>query len=134
MKLKRISKKVAREEYGVLTGGVNSMYDYYLREDGCVVDSGGDRRYIPPYEDGMYNAEVKITDANGKEVEYSRYSKLLECAKADAIRGIEINSHGCAHGELHISLVISKSGEYVDSDEWFADWNGKTVTAKEDVV
>lgn len=134
MKLKRISKKVAREQYGVLTGGVNSMYDYYLREDGCVVDSGGDLRYIPPYEGSMYNAEVVITDGKGKVVSYSMHSRLLEYAKEDAMKRLAIQSSDCAHGELHISLVISKSGEYVDSDEWFADWNGKEVVAKEDVV
>lgn len=48
MKLKRISKKVASKQYGVLVTGANSMYSYYLREDGCVVDSDGDIRYYPP--------------------------------------------------------------------------------------
>lgn len=48
MKMKRISKKVASEQYGVLTNGVNTLYSYYLRDDGCVVDSGGDIRYYPP--------------------------------------------------------------------------------------
>lgn len=134
MKLRRISKKVAREKYGVLTGGVNSMYDYFLREDGCVVDSDADLRYIPPYEDSMFKAEIEITDGKGKVVLYFMYSRLLEYAKSDAISRLASMSCGCAHGELHISLIISKSGEYVDSDEWFADWNGNTVTAKEDVV
>ena len=46
--LKRISKTEAAEKYGVLVNGVNSLYNYFVREDGCVVDSGGDIRYYPP--------------------------------------------------------------------------------------
>ena len=48
MKMKKISKKIASEQYGVLTNRVNSLYSYYLREDGSVIDSGGDIRYYPP--------------------------------------------------------------------------------------
>lgn len=48
MKKTRISKKIANEQYGILVTGVNSQYSYYLCEDGCVVDSGGDIRYCPP--------------------------------------------------------------------------------------
>lgn len=45
--MKRISKQEAAEKYGIITTGVNSLYTYYLREDGCVVDSDGDIRYKP---------------------------------------------------------------------------------------
>ena len=47
MKLKRISKEEATNKYGVITTGINSQYSYYLREDGCVIDSDGDIRYMP---------------------------------------------------------------------------------------
>lgn len=45
--LKRISKEEATNKYGVITTGINSQYSYFLREDGCVVDSDGDIRYMP---------------------------------------------------------------------------------------
>lgn len=48
MKRKRISKKEASQKYGVTVSGINSLYTYYLREDGCVVDGEGDIRYYPP--------------------------------------------------------------------------------------
>ena len=47
MKRKRISKEEAAQKYGILTTGVNSFYSYYLRADGCVIDSDGDIRYSP---------------------------------------------------------------------------------------
>lgn len=40
--MKRISKQEARDKYGVIVTGVNSLYDYYLTDDGKVIDSGGD--------------------------------------------------------------------------------------------
>lgn len=46
--MKRISKQEARDKYGVIVTGVNSLYDYYLTDDGKVIDSGGDVRYTPP--------------------------------------------------------------------------------------
>ena len=46
--MKRISKKEASKKYGVIVSGANSLYAYYLREDGCVVDSDDDIRYYPP--------------------------------------------------------------------------------------
>lgn len=42
---KKISKKEARDKYGIITKGVNSFYDYYLTEDGKVYDDDGDLRY-----------------------------------------------------------------------------------------
>ena len=45
--LKRISKKEATEKYGVITSGVNSLYQYFLTVDGYIIDSDGDIRYIP---------------------------------------------------------------------------------------
>lgn len=48
MKMKRISKAVAAKQYGCCVTGANSQLAYFLREDGCVVDSVGDIRYVPP--------------------------------------------------------------------------------------
>lgn len=45
--MKEITKKEAREKYGIITSGVNSLYSYYLLEGGSVVDSDGDIRFIP---------------------------------------------------------------------------------------
>ncbi len=43
----RISKQEAHDKYGVCVTGVNSLYTYYLTDDGKVIDSDGDIRYIP---------------------------------------------------------------------------------------
>ena len=45
--LKRISKQEASERYGVITNGVNGLYQYFLTVDGYIIDSDGDIRYIP---------------------------------------------------------------------------------------
>lgn len=45
--MKRISKQEAHDKYGVCVTGVNSLYSYYLTDDGKVIDSDGDIRYIP---------------------------------------------------------------------------------------
>lgn len=44
--MKKISKKEASQKYGVITTGVNSMYQYFLTPEGNVVDSDGDIRYM----------------------------------------------------------------------------------------
>lgn len=127
--MKRISKEGAKTKYGVLVGGVNAQYKYFLREDGCVVDSDGDLRYIPPYEKSMFVAEVSATAVNGKEFSYRTYSRLIEYAKQDAINHLPIAKliPNCPIGELHISLMVTQDDEYVDSDECFAEWNGKEI-------
>ena len=43
--MKRISKEVASTKYGILLG--HYPLNYYLTNDGFVVDSDGDVRYIP---------------------------------------------------------------------------------------
>ena len=49
--LKRISKQEATEKYGVITSGVNGLYQYFLTVDGYIIDSDGDIRYIPKGKD-----------------------------------------------------------------------------------
>ncbi len=46
--MKQISKQEAHDKYGVIITGINSLYRYYLTDDGKVIDSDGDIRYIPP--------------------------------------------------------------------------------------
>jgi len=43
--MKRISKKEASEKYGVSVTGPNSLYKYYLLDNGNVIDDDGDVRY-----------------------------------------------------------------------------------------
>ena len=51
MKKTLITKEEAREKYGVLTNShVATNLRYYLTEDGRVIDSAGDTRYIPGVE------------------------------------------------------------------------------------
>lgn len=33
--------------YGIITSGVNSLHEYFLLDDGSIVDSDGDVRYKP---------------------------------------------------------------------------------------
>lgn len=44
----KISKQEAHKKYGVIISGVNSLYNYYLTDDGYIIDDDGDIRYIPP--------------------------------------------------------------------------------------
>jgi hypothetical protein len=46
----RISKKEASEKYGIITTGVNSLYSYFLKANGQVVDSDGDVRFDPKWQ------------------------------------------------------------------------------------
>lgn len=65
--MRRISKQEAHNKYGVIVSGVNSLYNYYLTDDGYITDDCGDIRYIPPtdprnilqrnFEGGATNAE-----------------------------------------------------------------------------
>lgn len=45
---KRISRKTAREVYGVIISGVRSLNTFYLQDDGSVIDDAGIVHYIPP--------------------------------------------------------------------------------------
>lgn len=45
--MKEISKREAKEKYGICTSGANSMNRYYLMDDGSVVDDTKCTRYIP---------------------------------------------------------------------------------------
>ena len=49
--LKLISQQEASEKYGVITNGVNGLYQYFLTVDGYIIDSDGDIRYIPKNEE-----------------------------------------------------------------------------------
>lgn len=42
---KQISKKEVQDKYGICISDVNSLYTYYLTDDGKVIDSDGDIRY-----------------------------------------------------------------------------------------
>lgn len=44
---KKIGKNEAHKKYGVCVSGVNSLYTYYLTDDGKVIDDDGDIRYAP---------------------------------------------------------------------------------------
>lgn len=129
--MKRISKKEAHEKYGVITSGANSLYQYFLREDGCVVDSDGDIRYMPPYRDDMYTVEVKAEQGD-KSFEYSTYSSDLAIAKEDAFKALAGNC--MIHkfiGEFFIEMTVTQNGEFIDHDDGSAVFDGKEVTIME---
>lgn len=63
MKKKRISKEVASEKYGIITTGVNSLYNYYLLPNGDVIDSDGDVRYTPKWNTDFPKWQQDLYDA-----------------------------------------------------------------------
>ena len=46
MKRKKITKKEAREKYGIITTGASSLNSFFLLENGDVVDDTGSLRFI----------------------------------------------------------------------------------------
>ena len=46
---KEISKKIAKEKYGILVRSWHD-YKYYLLDNGNVIDSAGDLRYLSKQE------------------------------------------------------------------------------------
>lgn len=50
MALKQISKRTAQKKYGIC---ISDNGRYYMRDDGCVVDSAGLVRYCPPLSQTM---------------------------------------------------------------------------------
>lgn len=129
--MKRISKKEAHEKYGVITSGANSLYQYFLREDGCVVDSDGDIRYMPPYRDDMYTVEVKAEQGD-KSFEYSTYSSDLAIAEEDAFKALagKCMNHKFI-GEFFIEMTVTQRGEFIDHDAGSAFFDGKEITITE---
>ena len=49
---KQISKKLAKEKYQIAVMPHHD-YKYYLLDDGRVIDSDGDTRFIPPHLCGI---------------------------------------------------------------------------------
>lgn len=47
-KMRKIPRKTARAKYGIVTSGASNLYAYYLLDNGNVIDSDGDVRYIAP--------------------------------------------------------------------------------------
>ncbi len=45
--MKRISKHIASDRYGICVSGPNEMNRYYLMDNGSVVDDTGCVRYVP---------------------------------------------------------------------------------------
>jgi hypothetical protein len=72
---KRISKKEASQKYGILTGGMNMFYRYYLLDNGDVVDSDGDFRFI---KDNVHK-QKRLDYLRGQiEKECISYSEIAE--------------------------------------------------------
>ena len=60
--MKKITQKEAKEKYGCITSGANSLYTYFLRDDGSVVDNDGDVRFIPENKRRFLGAVERIIE------------------------------------------------------------------------
>ena len=83
--MKQISRQEAHDKYGVNITGVNSLYRYYLTDDGCVIDSDGDLRYIPIEQREWYAVKKPLLETlnrQGWTVDESGDYLHLQCLSA----------------------------------------------------
>ncbi len=85
---------------------------------------------------GSVIVEVSIEDGDGRIIEYEVRGSSIEAAKKEARRRIEetcLWKH-CKTGEITVSFSICENnGEYIDSDEASANWDGKRVRFYEEL-
>lgn len=67
--MQKITKKEAREKYGIVTSGASSLCSFYLRDDGCIVDDSGAVRYAPPPKKITYSELASLFRARERENE-----------------------------------------------------------------
>ena len=131
----RVSTEDAEKFYGVTDSSKTERY--YLLDNGNIIDSCGNIRYIP----SGYTCLIEIsTVEDGAVQEVAAYGSVsgtvLEAVKQDSkdylialCKKFKVRA-----GEICVSTVITKSLDYFDSDEAYAVWDGNKIEWRYDVV
>ncbi len=131
----RVSAEDAEKFYGVTDSSKTERY--YLLDNGNIIDSCGNIRYIP----SGYTCLIEISTVEGGAVQevvaYGSVSgTVLEAVKQDGkdylialCKKFKVRA-----GEICVSTVITKSLDYFDSDEAYAVWDGNKIEWRYDVV
>lgn len=77
----RISKKIARDKYGILTSGANRYNTYELLSNGDVIDDTGSIRYSKKDHQNALMDALNIIDEQAEQMGGSR-EECEERAKA----------------------------------------------------
>ncbi len=131
----RVSAEDAEKLYGVTDSSKNERY--YLLDNGNIIDSSGNVRYIPsgytllievsPIENGVVQEVVAYGSISGTVIDAVKQDGkdyLIALCKKFNVRA----------GEIYVSTVITKSLDYFDSDEACAVWDGNKIEWEYDVV
>lgn len=131
----RVSAEDAEKFYGVTDSSKTERY--YLLDNGNIIDSCGNIRYIPSgytclieistVEDGAVQEVVAYGSVSGTVLEAVKQDGkdyLISLCKKFKVRA----------GEICVSTVITKSLDYFDSDEAYAVWDGNKIEWRYDVV
>jgi hypothetical protein len=131
----RVSAEDAEKFYGVTDSSKTERY--YLLDNGNIIDSCGNIRYIPSgytclieistVEDGAVREVVAYGSVSGTVLEAVKQDGkdyLIALCKKFKVRA----------GEICVSTVITKSLDYFDSDEAYAVWDGNKIEWRYDVV
>lgn len=131
----RVSAEDAEKLYGVTDSSKSERY--YLLDNGNIIDSCGNIRYIP----SGYTCLIEIsTVEDGTVQEVAAYGSVsgtvLEAVKQDGkdylialCKKFKVRA-----GEICVSTVITKSLDYFDSDEAYAMWDGNKIEWEYNVV
>lgn len=134
--MKRISVEDAARLYGVSDSSKTERY--YLLDNGNVIDSNGNVRYIP----SGYTCLIEISAVDNDVVRSDVIAygcitgTVLDAVKQDGKDYIIAlcKKFNVRVGEICVSTVITKSLDYFDSDEACAIWDGKKIEWEDVVV
>lgn len=132
--MKQISAEDAAKFYGVSDS--SNAERYYLLDNGNIIDSCGNIRYIPSgytclieisaVEDGVVQEVVAYGSVSGTvldAVKQDGKDYLIGLCKKFKVRA----------GEICVNTVITKSLDYFDGDEAYAMWDGNKIEWEYDV-
>lgn len=89
MKKKKITKRQAKERYGIITTGVNSNYSYYLLKNGDVIDNDGDIRYMELKENEQRVYVLDASRVNNRTTEKFIMKKAEELGTVYSLQGFQ---------------------------------------------
>lgn len=131
----RVSAEDAEKFYGVTDSSKTERY--YLLDNGNIIDSCGNIRYIPSGYTCLIEISTVEDGAVREVVAYGSVSgTVLEAVKQDGKDYLIAlcKKFNVRAGEIYVSTVITKSLDYFDSDEACAVWDGNKIEWEYDVV